>query len=135
MPTDTGTRGEAVVPHMVRRRSGHIVIVASGLAVTSFLGYSSYAPTKWALRGLADTLRNELLGFGIAVQIAYPPDTETPGFAHENETKPPETTAVTSTSPTWRCGAPSDPPTGARQATSRLENRQADKQTSKRQAA
>ena len=38
-------------------------------------GYCSYAPTKWALRGLADCLRNELLGTGVEVSVAYPPDT------------------------------------------------------------
>ena len=42
------------------------------------MGYSTYAPTKWALRGLADVLRNELGGLGISVHMAYPPDTETP---------------------------------------------------------
>lgn len=63
---------KAVVPAMVKQGRGHIIIVASSAANVGFLGYSSYAPTKWALRGLSDCLRNELLGFGIAVQIAYP---------------------------------------------------------------
>ena len=58
------------------------------------MGYSTYSPTKHALRGLADTLRNELVGFGISVHFAYPPDTETPGFAHENETKAIETASM-----------------------------------------
>ena len=49
---------------------------------------------RYALRGLADVLRNELVGFGITVHMAYPPDTETPGFAHENETKPIETASM-----------------------------------------
>merc|ERR1719356_1845651 len=69
------------------------MIVASAAAVVSFVGYSSYAPSKYALRGLADSLRTELNGFGIRVAICYPPDTETPGFQKENETKPPETKA------------------------------------------
>ena len=81
---------KAVIPEMVERRRGHVIIVSSAVSAVSFLGYSSYAPTKHALRGLADALRNELLGLGIAVQIAYPPDTDTPGCKHENETKPPE---------------------------------------------
>lgn len=38
-------------------------------------GYSSYAPSKWALRGLADCLRNELQGTGVGISVAYPPDT------------------------------------------------------------
>lgn len=85
---------KAVVPSMVSRQTGQIVIVGSALSVVAFMGYSTYAPTKHALRGLADTLRNELVGFGISVHFAYPPDTETPGFAHENESKPIETASM-----------------------------------------
>lgn len=47
----------------------------------------SYAPTKWAIRGFADCLRNELFGTGVTVSVAYPPDTETPGYATETELK------------------------------------------------
>lgn len=79
---------KAVLPQMAARRSGRLIIVASGAAVVSFMGYSSYAPTKWALRGLADSLRNEMCGLGVSVHIAYPPDTETPGFERENQSKP-----------------------------------------------
>ena len=71
-----------------------MIIVASGAAVVSFMGYTSYAPTKWALRGFADALRNEMVGLGVSVHLAYPPDTETPGFEHENLSKPPETAAM-----------------------------------------
>lgn len=63
---------KAVLPQMVQQRRGKIIIVASGAAVASFMGYSSYAPTKWALRGLADALRNEMTGLGVTVHIAYP---------------------------------------------------------------
>mmetsp|Transcript_19990 Transcript_19990/g.50849 ORF Transcript_19990/g.50849 Transcript_19990/m.50849 type:complete len:352 (-) Transcript_19990:496-1551(-) len=82
---------KAVVDRMVARRSGQIIVVGSAMSVVGFMGYSSYAPAKHALRGLTDCLRNELVGFNIAVQIAYPPDTQTPGFEHENKTKPIET--------------------------------------------
>ena len=30
------------------------------VAGVGFAGYTAYAPTKWAVRGLADTLRNEV---------------------------------------------------------------------------
>jgi NAD(P)-dependent dehydrogenase (short-subunit alcohol dehydrogenase family) len=33
---------------------------------------------QFAVRGLADALRNELVGTGVRVSIAYPPDTDTP---------------------------------------------------------
>lgn len=90
---------KAVLPSMVASRTTQqpkdILIVSSGICAGSFLGYSSYAPTKFALRGLADALRNELLGFGISVSIAFPPDTETPGFENEEKTKPKETSLIT----------------------------------------
>ena len=80
-----------VAPLMRERGSGHIVVVASAAAVVSFIGYTSYSPSKFALRGFADALRSELNGFGIQVSIAYPPDTDTAGFKKEKEIAPPET--------------------------------------------
>ena len=78
----------AVVPGMVQRRHGHVVLVASTVAFVGIYGYSAYAPAKHAVRGLAETLRPELRPHGITVACAYPPDTDTPGFARENEQKP-----------------------------------------------
>ena len=80
----------AVLPQMLSRSEGKIVLVASAAGVCGFAGFTSYAPTKWALRGFGDCLRNELLGTGVTVHVAYPPDTDTPGFEKENLTKPPE---------------------------------------------
>uniref|UniRef100_A0A7S1HKU3 3-dehydrosphinganine reductase n=1 Tax=Hemiselmis andersenii TaxID=464988 RepID=A0A7S1HKU3_HEMAN len=81
---------KAVAPGMCERGEGSIIIVASAAAVVAIIGYSSYAPSKWACRGFADSLRTELCGFGVSVHIAYPPDTDTPGFAEENKNKPQE---------------------------------------------
>ena len=78
----------AVVPSMVGRRRGHLVLVASTVAFVGIYGYSAYAPAKHAVRGLAETLRPELKPYGIVVACAYPPDTATPGFDRENEVKP-----------------------------------------------
>lgn len=80
-----------VVGNMVDRgEGGSVTLVASPCSIIGFLGYSSYAPSKFALRGLGDCLRNELVGFNINIHIAYPPDTDTPGFEEENKTKPQE---------------------------------------------
>jgi len=76
------------VPAMVQRQHGHVVLVASTVAFVGIYGYSAYAPAKHAVRGLAETLRPELRPHGITVACAYPPDTDTPGFARENEQKP-----------------------------------------------
>lgn len=62
-------------------------------------GYSAYCPTKFALRGFAETLHMEFLAARspskqIDVQVAYPPDTDTPGYALENVNKPVETQLI-----------------------------------------
>jgi 3-dehydrosphinganine reductase len=79
---------QAVLPSMIERRSGHLVLVSSAAGLVGVYGYSAYSPTKFAVRGLAETLRAELRPFGILAACAYPPDTDTPGLARENETKP-----------------------------------------------
>jgi len=81
----------AVVPEMIERGRGHLVMVASTAALVGVFGYSAYAPAKYAVRGLAETLRPELAPLGIVVACAYPPDTDTPGLVAENEHKPFET--------------------------------------------
>jgi len=87
----------AVVPSMVERRQGHLVFVASVVALVGVYGYSAYAPAKYAVRGLAETLRPELKPYRIVVACAYPPDTDTPGLARENELKPDATKRVSAT--------------------------------------
>ena len=87
----------AVVPSMIERGRGHLVFVASTVALVGVYGYSAYAPAKYAVRGLAETLRPELKQHGIVVACAYPPDTDTPGLARENEHKPEATKRISAT--------------------------------------
>jgi 3-dehydrosphinganine reductase len=54
------------------------------------MGFAAYAPTKFAVTGLAEVLRHELKPYNIRISVIYPPDTDTPGFKTENLTKPPE---------------------------------------------
>ena len=44
-------------------------------------GYSGYAAAKFALRGMAEVLQQELCPFGIRVSLVFPPDTDTPQLA------------------------------------------------------
>ncbi|KAF9404947.1 3-dehydrosphinganine reductase, partial [Podila epigama] len=67
---------------------GKIVMVSSTMGLIGFAGYSSYVPSKYALRGLAEGLRNEFLLYGIGVHIYYPGTMFTPGYENENLTKP-----------------------------------------------
>lgn len=96
---------KAVVPAMRQRGRGAVVIIASGAALFGLFGYTPYAPTKFALRGLAEALRAELHGTGVGVTIVYPPDTDTPQLTEENRTKPLETRALTAAGGLWTADA------------------------------
>lgn len=79
----------AATKRMARHRiSGKIIFVSSLLGFMSIAGYSSYSPAKFALRGLAETLRSELLLYSISVHIFFPGTMFTPGYKEENKTKP-----------------------------------------------
>jgi len=67
---------------------GKVIFVSSTLALTAIPGYAPYTPTKWAIRGFADTLESELRLYDITVHHVYPPGMDTPGFKQENLTKP-----------------------------------------------
>lgn len=72
-----------VYPTMKRRGNGAIVFVASGAALIGIHGYSAYCASKFALRGLADSLRIEAAPFGVNICICFPPDTQTPQYVGE----------------------------------------------------
>ena len=92
---------KAVLPKMLERQQGRIVLISSGAGLIGIYGYSTYCPSKFALRGLAESLRGELKPQGIGVTIVYPPDTDTPQLAAENKIKPLETKQITATAKTW----------------------------------
>lgn len=67
----------AVLPHMLRQRSGVIIHMSS---VAGWIGaplYSVYAATKFGVRGFTDALRREVAPFGIRVCGIYPGPAET----------------------------------------------------------
>jgi 3-dehydrosphinganine reductase len=74
---------------------GRLVFVSSGAALIGIHGYAAYAPSKYAVRGLAEVLRVELAALGISVTVAFPPDTETPQLHEEALTKPASTKRFT----------------------------------------
>ncbi|WP_158226763.1 SDR family oxidoreductase [Amycolatopsis vastitatis] len=86
-----------VAPSMVRRHSGSIVAISSAAALLGIYGYTAYAPAKFAVRGLMETLRDELTPAGVHVACVYPPDVDTPQLAEENRWKPRETAAISGT--------------------------------------
>lgn len=80
---------KAVLPHMKERRAGRIIFISSMAGLSATFGYAAYAPTKWALKGLAQSLSQELLPYNIWLSLCYPPDTDTPMLREENTYKPP----------------------------------------------
>lgn len=92
---------KAVLPDMIAARGGHIVLISSGAGLIGVYGYTAYSSSKFALRGLAESLRGELKPHQIKVAIVYPPDTDTPQLVAENKTKPPETKLITETAQLW----------------------------------
>ncbi|WP_204112461.1 SDR family oxidoreductase [Shimia biformata] len=91
-----------LAPEMKKAGGGRIGFIASGAAFFGIHGYSAYAPSKFALRGLAEVLRVELAPHGIGVSICFPPDTDTPQLEAEARTKPEATKAITAGGGLWR---------------------------------
>jgi 3-dehydrosphinganine reductase len=87
----------AALPAMRAQGGGRIVMISSGAALLGIYGYTAYAPSKFAVRGLAETLRSELAPDGIAVSVVYPPDTDTPQFREELRVRPEPTSRVVGT--------------------------------------
>lgn len=90
-----------LAPRMAARGRGKMVFVSSGAAFFGIYGYGAYAPSKFAMRGLAEVLRVELAASGISVTLAYPPDTDTPQLAAEALTKPAATKEITAGGGLW----------------------------------
>jgi len=95
----------AALPAMELEKQGNIVLISSGAGIVGIYGYTAYCPSKFALRGLAESLRGELKPKGVGVTIVYPPDTDTPQLAAENKIKPPETQKITATAKAWTAEA------------------------------
>ncbi|OMH83596.1 3-ketodihydrosphingosine reductase TSC10 [Zancudomyces culisetae] len=67
---------------------GHVVLVGSTLSMLGLVGYTQYSATKFAIRGLAEALRSELILHGINVSAYYPGTILSPGYEAENKLKP-----------------------------------------------
>jgi short-subunit dehydrogenase len=82
-----------LVPHM-KAKGGKIVNTSSIGGFVGVFGYTDYSASKFAIVGFSEVLAQELSRFNIKIQVLCPPDTETPGFEIENQTKPQETKEI-----------------------------------------
>ena len=91
-----GTRHivEAVLPSMLARGYGKIVLVGSMGGIIPVYGYTAYGSSKFAVVGLAQCLRYELKPRGINVACFCPGEVATPGLAAERKTLPPASAAL-----------------------------------------
>lgn len=87
---------QALLPHM-KPKGGYIVNTASIAGLIGVFGYTDYCASKFGLVGFSEALRSELKAYDITVSVLCPPDTDTPGFEIENQTKPEETRAISAT--------------------------------------
>lgn len=84
---------KAAWPYL-KKAKGQLSFVSSVAGYMGLIGYTSYAPSKFALTGLAECLRMEGEDDSIRVSVIYPPDTDTPMLAYEKKHGLPETLAL-----------------------------------------
>lgn len=78
-------------PEAPYKEPKHLIFTASVLALFAVAGYGPYTPSKWALRGLADTLAQEVMLYPnnpVKIHVVYPGTILSPGFERETQTKP-----------------------------------------------
>ncbi|KAL9187938.1 hypothetical protein ACHAXT_006316 [Thalassiosira profunda] len=95
----------AFLPYMMQQRhiGGNIVLTSSMSGQAGTFGYSAYSPTKFALRGFAECMSMELAAkkSHVNISLAYPPDTNTPGYEIENQSKPEECRLISESGGIW----------------------------------
>jgi len=77
-----------LIPYMISKKDGYIVNLASLASFGAGYGYTAYAPTKFAIRGLSIGLRAELKVQNINISIVYATNTDTPQLAFELKKMP-----------------------------------------------
>ncbi len=85
-----------VAPIMKAQGSGRIIYVSSLAGLTGMIGFAGYSPTKFAVRGLAESVHMELRPYNIFTTLVNPPDVDTPMLQEEMQYKPEECKIISS---------------------------------------
>ena len=72
----------AVLPSMLERRSGHIINMASIAGLIASPLITTYSASKYGVRAFTDSLRREVVPFGIQVSGIFPGPAETEFGSH-----------------------------------------------------
>ena len=86
----------AVLPHMLKRRTGHIINMSSVAGLIAAPLITTYSAGKFGVRAFTDALRREVSPFGIKVSGIYP------GPATTEFGKKLERTCSREKAPRWR---------------------------------
>lgn len=62
----------AILPHMRKERSGHIINISSVGGLSGYIGWGVYGSTKFAVEGLTEALALELAPLGIKATVVAP---------------------------------------------------------------
>jgi NADP-dependent 3-hydroxy acid dehydrogenase YdfG len=76
------------LPSMKKNQFGHIINIASTAALEGMPQVSAYCATKWAVKGLSESLFREVRDFRIKVTCIYPGSTKTDFFRNSPGIKP-----------------------------------------------
>ena len=80
---------QAVLPQMLARGEGTIVNVASIAGIMGYARMGGYCATKFAVIGLSEALRDEVIGRGVRVALVCPGTTDTEFFVKAERGKMP----------------------------------------------
>jgi NADP-dependent 3-hydroxy acid dehydrogenase YdfG len=75
----------AVLPDMLKRRSGHIINMSSVAGWIAPPTYTIYSASKFGVRGFTDALRREVQPFGVDVSGIYPGPAKTEFGQHTGD--------------------------------------------------
>lgn len=79
---------KAVLPQMKQAQFGHIINIASTAALEGMPMVSGYCATKWAVKGLSESLFREVRDHRIKVTCIYPGSTKTDFFRNSPGIQP-----------------------------------------------
>jgi len=85
----------------ISRKPGIICLVSSQAGSIGIIGYSAYSSSKFALRGMAESLQMELRPHNVFVTLTHPPDTETPSLQKENAERSALLRQIAETASAW----------------------------------
>lgn len=63
---------KAALPVLRAQRSGHFIFLSAAAAISNYAGFGIYGGAKWALEGLAESLRAEVALLGLKVTLVQP---------------------------------------------------------------